>query len=100
MIELTTTAANYMAVPAKYKEDGAEGMLPHVEVILVYSEPTYRVDAGGGLVKERVTGQFRFSGSPKVLGLVADQLKDYASGAEEWFSKATESRSDKQKGAK
>lgn len=57
---------------------GETGKLsPCLEVVLIYSEPDYTVDAGG-LVRKRRVSDFRFTVSPAELRQIAKQLAEYA----------------------
>lgn len=59
-----------------------DSLLPNVEVILIHSEPRYRFDPTGEIVKYRMTDAFRFSASPGELRTLAKSLGDSADAAE------------------
>jgi hypothetical protein len=65
MKELSGTSRNYYLV-----ETDDEGWKPHVELILIVSEPSYRLGPGE-LIRERISDHYRLSTNRKgVLGLI------------------------------
>lgn len=53
-------AANFSMLPDKPSRPTEGDLVPSAEICLVYSEPVYRYDGGGSMVKGREPGQFRF----------------------------------------
>jgi hypothetical protein len=78
--ELLNLSANFSFVPSE-QPFGGEAR-PHVEVILVVSEPKYTVDESGRLVKSRVNDTLRFHTNAKGLRLLAGAFGDWASEME------------------
>jgi len=76
MKEIVTTTANFLAVIAGGK------LRPEIEVGLVLSEPTYRPDHGGEMIRERKFETVRFSASPHILRRMAEGLIEFADDAE------------------
>lgn len=79
MNELLTINANFHALWA----EGTNNLLPHVEVILVMSEPSYTVDGVGDVIRQRTTSQVRFSANPKLLRKLAESFVKLADEADE-----------------
>ena len=77
MKEVTGIARNISYLKSK---DGTYA--PLVEVVFVVSEPVFRVDAAGQMVRERVTEGLRFATSPAGLRNLAESFKRYADEAE------------------
>lgn len=89
MKELTGNSMNVMAVPMADKAANKNVLTPYTEVILIYSEPHYRVDAGGTLIRERTVGDFRFCTSPDNLRRLANNLIEFADETDRQFEEMT-----------
>jgi hypothetical protein len=61
-------------------EDVVRGL---AETILLYTEPTYTVDAGGAVVRRREVGSFRLMTDPKGLRDIAKRFAEWADEIEE-----------------
>lgn len=77
MKQLETCAANFLAVFTAEKK-----VVPEVEVCLVTSEPEYKTDEKGEVVKAIGYHQFRFVASPSVLRKAAELLCSFADESE------------------
>jgi hypothetical protein len=73
MKEIAGTARNLMI-----SIDGRGGAVGIVEAILVLSEPVFRVDQGGSLVRMREAETFRFSTTPDGLRALAKDFGEWA----------------------
>lgn len=69
-------------------------MMPLIETILLYSEPVWRVDAGGSIIRSREMGSFRISAGPDALRDIAKYLVEYADDAEDILDRLTLSGSE------
>ena len=76
MKELMATSGNIIGVEAK------KGFLPALELILIVSEPTFRMDAGGGMIKERFTETMRVIVTADVLPKVIERLEEWQADLE------------------
>lgn len=77
MKELAGTARNLSLVK--------DSQCPTIEVVLAVSEPTYRVDVTGTLVKQRDTIEtLRFTSTPAGLRTLASDCITWAAEAEEF----------------
>lgn len=71
MKELLSAASNVF-----FREGDDGEMKRHHEIVLVLSEPTFKVDAAGQIVRERMTETMRFVASDAaLLALAADFLE-------------------------
>lgn len=61
---------------------------PNIEGILIVSEPIYRVDAAGQLIRERTMESIRFSTSVSGIKALAAQFLQWAEIAEKEASSA------------
>lgn len=77
MKEIACTARNLMVVSTE------ESYSPMIEVILVLTEPNYRFNKKGELVKRRDPETIRFSTSPDGLREIAKNFNQWANDAEE-----------------
>ena len=77
MKEIVTTSANFYAVRVGKK------LAPEIEIGLVLSEPHYRPDHGGEMIKERRCETVRFAASPDTLRRMAEGLVKFANEADE-----------------
>lgn len=77
MKEIVTTSANFYAIQVGKKLEA------QVEVGIVLSEPTYRPDHGGEIIKERRCETVRFCASTDVLRKMAEGLIRFADEADE-----------------
>jgi hypothetical protein len=83
MKEILSTASNSF-----YRLTQKGEMQQMFEIVLVLSEPTFRVDAAGELVRDRTTESLRFVASAKSLlgaadcfrGIIADATTTVAEG--------------------
>lgn len=55
---------------------------PMIEAILVVSEPTFRIDQGGGIIRQRELETVRFHSTPNGLRKVAIAFAEWADEAE------------------
>jgi hypothetical protein len=76
MKEITGSSMNIYYI----KHDGK--FEPNIEGILIVSEPIYRVDAAGQLIRERTTETIRFSTSLDGIKSLAAQFLQWAETAE------------------
>lgn len=83
MPELSSISSNLLAI---YDENGH--LIPQAEVILIMTEPTYSIDAGG-VVKQREVLTARFAASPAILRQVAKNLLRIADECVEALETAT-----------
>jgi len=70
-----------------YKKHGGK-FEPNIEGILVVSEPIFRVDAAGQLIRERTTETMRFSTSVDGIKSLAAQFLQWAETAEKEIQEA------------
>ncbi len=56
--------------------------VPMIECILVMTEPDFRVDAAGVLVRECVVQNMRFTATLEILRETADRFREWADEAE------------------
>jgi hypothetical protein len=75
--EIVTTSANFYAVRVGKK------LAPEIEIGLVLSEPHYRPDHGGEMIKERRCETVRFAATPDTLRRMAEGLIKFANEADE-----------------
>jgi hypothetical protein len=73
MKELAATAMNRVII-----EDGEGGIKAHAEIVIVATEPTYRLGNDRNLLRERVASEFRFMCSEKGLRDTAASLIEWA----------------------
>ena len=78
MKELLTVTAN---ICASFNDD--KTLVPQVEIAIVMSEPTYRVDAVGEVIRQREISQCRFVASPATLLKLSKLFSEFASEAEQ-----------------
>ena len=83
MKEIVTTSANYVAVII-----GNGTLRAECEIGLVLSEPTYRPDHGGEIIKERKCETIRFSASPEILRKLSESFRQFADESEQSVSEA------------
>lgn len=81
--ELLVAAVNFVMVPDEPGDPTAGGLSPMGEVCLVFTEPAYRIDGGGGVVKSREPGQFRFDAGREVLRQLIGQMGAWAATMDE-----------------
>lgn len=79
MKKIATLTRNHLAIIDNGK------LKPSSELILVLAEPQYRVDMGGGIIRERSTETVRFAACPQAMREIADHLNRYADELEEEF---------------
>lgn len=77
MKELMATARNI-----SLSEDGDRGLDASVELVLTVSEPSFKADAGGEVVKHRVAETIRFSTNVAGLRHLAKNCEEWADSAE------------------
>ena len=82
MNELSSISSNLLVI---YDEQGH--LIPQAEVVLIMTEPAYRIDAGG-VVKTREVVATRFAASPAHLRQIAKAMLNIADQAEEALEKA------------
>jgi len=80
MKELTGVAVNMAIVPG----EGKKGGRPAAEVIIVVTEPQYRLVGDDGLARERVAESLRFVCLPSGLRALAEDFVNWADEAEAW----------------
>ena len=79
MKEIAGVAVNMAIVPG----DGKKGFRPAAEVIIVVTEPQYRL-AGDDVTRERVAETLRFICTPSGLRTLAADFPKWADEAEAW----------------
>lgn len=84
MKEIVGTSANMALL-----EGNKNNLIGMAEVILVFSEPQYQTDGGGGIVKVRAAQHIRFSAAAKNLRKIAEQFTEYADELEKLENRAT-----------
>lgn len=67
-----------IAINPALLEEGDDKLVGFAEVIIVMSEPNYRVDDGGGLVRQRVMSEVRFGMGSKAMREFSAHLIEYA----------------------
>lgn len=67
-----------LAVNLMFVEQAKGNLGGLAECIFIYSEPSYRIDDGGEIMRQRVVGEYRLSMGAKSLRTVAKQLTVWA----------------------
>lgn len=76
MKELIGNASNIY-----FAKVGAD-FIPNAEIVLILSEPQYRVDGTGQFIRERITETFRFNTNREGVLKLSEYLADLASEME------------------
>lgn len=82
MNELASISSNLLAI-----YDQQHRLIPSAEVVLIMTEPTYTIDAGG-VVKSRRVVTTRFSAGPAQLRHIAKAMLNIADQTEESLEQA------------
>jgi hypothetical protein len=84
--ELLSVRMNRQAVSVpKDDEKGGEDLIPYPEIILILSEPQYRLGGGNEIIRERTASEVRFAASPVNLRAFAQLLVSFADDADQWW---------------
>jgi hypothetical protein len=75
--ELRGSAVNF-----SYIETPEHKLVTLAEVVLIRSEPTYRVDDGGGMIRQRVLDEIRFATTAGGLRELAERMTGWATEME------------------